>query len=159
MNETTSAPPVRSMQMRIPPPLLALICFAVALGLHMMLPLPRTVFPHHVLGLLLVAAGVGLCGYAAAIFAACETTKNPYGEPAKFVTIPPYTFSRNPMYLGTAVVLLGLAVFFDSPAILLAPIVFAVIIDRMVIPNEEQTMERIFGAEYLAYKDRVRRWL
>jgi protein-S-isoprenylcysteine O-methyltransferase Ste14 len=157
--DETSAPPMQSTRMRIHPPLLALLSFLVTLGLHMLLPLPRTVFPHHVLGLLLAAAGVGLCAYAAAIFAARDTTKNPYGEPAKLVTIPPYTISRNPMYLGLTTVLLGLAAFFDSPIMLLAPIVFAVVIDRVVIPNEEQTMEHIFGAEYLAYKDRVRRWL
>ena len=82
-----------------------------------------------------------------------------YGEPAKFVTVMPYTFTRNPMYVGLTVVLLGLAALFASQAMILAPIIFLVVIDRMVIPREEQTMERLFGAEYLEYKGRVRRWL
>ena len=61
-----------------------------------------------------MAAGAGLSSYAAAIFAARDTTKDPYGEPAALVTLPPYTFTRNPMYLGLTTILLGFAVFFWS---------------------------------------------
>ncbi|HEY6419203.1 MAG TPA: isoprenylcysteine carboxylmethyltransferase family protein [Candidatus Binataceae bacterium] len=160
MDETsTSTRPAEASGLHIHPPLLALLCFAGALALHLMLPTERTVYLHHVLGLLLVAGGVGLSFYAAAIFQARDTTKDPYGEPAKFVTASPYTFTRNPMYVGLTAVLLGFAVFFASPVMILAPIIFAVLIDRMVIPREEQTMERTFGAEYTEYQGRVRRWL
>ncbi|HYB90235.1 MAG TPA: isoprenylcysteine carboxylmethyltransferase family protein, partial [Candidatus Binataceae bacterium] len=88
-----------------------------------------------------------------------ETTKNPYGEPAAFVVQAPYTFTRNPMYLGSAVALLGMAIFFDSIVMLLAPAVFFSVIDRMVIPREEAAMERRFGQQYRDYTARVRRWL
>ena len=54
--------------------------------------------------------------------------------------------------------LFGFAVFFGSIAMLLAPIAFFIIIDRMVIPLEEQNLERLFGTYYLDYKTRVRRW-
>ncbi len=144
---------------RIFPPLLALLCLVGALGLHAIMPEARTVYAHHVLGLIIVAAGTGLCFFAAAIFNARDTTKNPYGEPAEFVTIAPYTFTRNPMYLGITIVLFGFAIFFRAPEMILAPIAFFVVIDRMVIPREEETMERKFGAPYLEYKTRVRRWL
>ena len=63
------------------------------------------------------------------------------------------------MYLGVVTALLGLAIFFGSIAMLLAPAVFFAVIDRMVIPREEETMERLFGQDYVAYKDRVRRWI
>jgi protein-S-isoprenylcysteine O-methyltransferase Ste14 len=144
---------------KIHPPLLALLCLAGALVLHLLIPGARTVYAHHVFGLLLTAGGVGMCFYAAAIFAARDTTKNPWGEPAQFVSIMPYTFTRNPMYVGITTVLLGFAVFFASPVMVLAPIVFFVVIDRMVIPREEQTMERLFGDSYRDYQHRVRRWL
>ena len=97
--------------------------------------------------------------YAAALFAARETTKTPYGNPTSFVVVMPYTFTRNPMYLGLATLLMGFAVFFASFAILLAAVIFFVVIDRAVIPREEQTMEWLFGQQYLDYKTRVRRWL
>src|SRR5208282_1492978 len=71
----------------------------------------------------------------------------------------PYTWTRNPMYLGLATALMGLAIFFGSIAMLLAPAVFFAVIDRMVIPREEETMERLFGNDYVDYKNRVRRWI
>jgi protein-S-isoprenylcysteine O-methyltransferase Ste14 len=158
MNEASTAPS-DAQALRIHPPLLALVCFAAALALHLVMPEPHTVMVHHVVGLLLTTGGVGLAFYAAALFQASDTTKNPYGEPSKFVTPMPYTFTRNPMYLGLTTALIGLAVFFGSVVMLLAPLAFFLVIDRVVIPQEEQTMARKFGAEYLEYKSRVRRWL
>ncbi len=143
----------------IPPPLLALLLLAGGLILHSMSRAPRAVFGHHILGLLLVAGGVGICFFAAALFQARGTTKNPQGEATTFVAEMPYTFTRNPMYLGITLVLFGFAVFFGSIVMLLAPIAFVVIIDRMVIPLEEQNMERLFGPSYTDYRTRVRRWL
>jgi protein-S-isoprenylcysteine O-methyltransferase Ste14 len=144
----------------IHPPLLAAGLLIVGLLLHLTVGSHQHTFPfHQFLGLLFVAVGSGLCCYAAALFAARETTKNPYGEPAAFVLVPPYTFTRNPMYLGFAVALFGFATFFGSPVMLLAPLVFAVVIDRMVIPGEEATMERVYGQGYRDYKGRVARWL
>jgi protein-S-isoprenylcysteine O-methyltransferase Ste14 len=153
------APSTTLTTMKIHPPMLAGALLLVTLALHFMLPEARTVGGEQVIGLLFVAGGAGLSSFAAAIFQARETTKNPYGEPSKFVVQPPYTWTRNPMYLGLVTALLGLAIFFGSIAMLLAPAVFFSVIDRMVIPREEETMERLFGQDYVAYKDRVRRWI
>ena len=143
----------------IPPPLLALLLLAGGLILHSMSHAPRTIFAHHLLGLLLIGGGVGISFYAAALFQARGTTKNPQGEATAFVIEMPYTFTRNPMYLGLTLVLFGFAVFYGSIAMLIAPIAFVVIIDRMVIPLEEQNMERLFGPTYSDYQTRVRRLL
>lgn len=146
--------------LRIHPPSLAGILLLAGLLLHSI-----GGRHHHVVhlqslfGLLLVAGGVGISFYAAALFAGRDTTKNPYGQPSAFVSMMPYTFTRNPMYVGLTTILLGFAVFFGSPVMLAAPAVFIVVIDRMVIPQEEATMERLFGQQYLDYKRRVRRWL
>jgi protein-S-isoprenylcysteine O-methyltransferase Ste14 len=144
---------------KIHPPLLALGLLAATLVLHFMLPEARNVAWHHVIGLVLAAGGVGVSFFAAAIFQARDTTKNPYGEPSAFVVQMPYTFTRNPMYLGLTAALLGCAIFFDSVVMLAAPAVFFAVIDRMVIPREEATLTRVFGQQYLDYQGRVRRWL
>jgi len=154
---TTAIPPVNGL--RIPPPLLALACLAGGLILHLLFSSQREVFAHHVIGLLLVAVGAVLSVYAAGNFDGRRTTKNPEGEATSLVTSAPYTFTRNPMYLGLTIVLFGFAVFFGSIVMLLAPIAFVVIIDRMVIPREEANMERLFGPAYVEYKVRVRRWI
>jgi protein-S-isoprenylcysteine O-methyltransferase Ste14 len=153
------APSTTLTTMKIHPPLLAGVLVLVTLALHFMLPEERIVGWEQVIGLIAVAVGAGLSSFAAAIFQARETTRKPWGEPTKFVVQPPYTWTRNPMYLGLATTLLGLAIFFGSIAMLLAPAIFFAVIDRILIPREEETMERIFGQDYVAYKDRVRRWI
>jgi protein-S-isoprenylcysteine O-methyltransferase Ste14 len=158
MNETETHPQSGGT-LRIYPPVLAGGLLLGALLLHLLGGHHRIVHPHQLLGLLLVAAGVGLSSYAAALFGGRKTTKNPYGHPDAFVTDAPYTFTRNPMYVGLAAILFGFAVFFGSPAMLIAPLLFFLVIDRMLIPEEEENMERIFGEQYLDYKRRVRRWL
>ncbi len=160
MSETTHPFGDNAEGTRIYPPVLAGVLLAAGVLIHLIGGHHhRIVHFHQFAGLLIVAAGVGLSSYAAAIFAARNTTKDPYGEPAALVTLRPYTFTRNPMYLGLTIILLGFAVFFWSAAILLAPIAFYFVIDRLVIPREEQALERIFGITYLDYQRRVRRWV
>ncbi len=159
MNETEMSPQSGGA-FRIYPPVLAGLLLLGVLLLHLLGGHHhRLVHPHQLLGLLLIAGGVGLSSYAAALFSGHATTRNPYGQPTALVGEAPYTFTRNPMYLGLATVLLGFAIFFGSPAMLIAPLVFFLMIDRMLIPEEEAALERLFGEQYLDYKRRVRRWL
>jgi len=144
---------------KIHPPILAGALLLATLALHFMLPEQRVVGLEQVIGLLFVVFGVGMSCFAAAIFQARETTKNPYGEPTAFVVQSPYTWTRNPMYLGLTTALFGLALFFSSIVMLAGPAVFFAVSDRIVIPREEETMERLFGKDYLDYTNRVRRWL
>jgi len=144
---------------KIHPPLLAAGLLLATLALHFILPEERTVGWYQVIGLLVVAAGVGVACFAAAIFQARETTRNPYGEPTAFVAQAPYTWTRNPMYLGVTAALFGLAIFFSSITMLLAPAAFYAVIDRLVIPREEETLERLFGNDFTEYRNRVRRWI
>jgi protein-S-isoprenylcysteine O-methyltransferase Ste14 len=160
MNSTEpQAPSTVLSTTKIHPPILAGALLLVTLALHFMLPEERAVGWEQVIGLLFVVFGVGMSCFAAAIFQARETTRNPYGEPAAFVVQSPYTWTRNPMYLGLTTVLFGLAVFFGSIVMLLGPAVFFAAIDRIVIPREEETMERLFGKDYVDYTSRVRRWI
>ena len=144
--------------LRIHPPLLAGGLLLGTLILHSLFEY-GDVRVHQLLGLLLVAVGALVCSFAAAIFQARDTTRKPWGEPSQFVVERPYTFTRNPMYVGVVAALLGFAIFFGSIVMLLAPVGLFVWLDRMVIPGEEGTMERMFGQRYVDYKTRVRRWL
>ena len=56
-------------------------------------------------------------------------------------------------------VLASHSIFFGSPVMLIAPLLFLFLIDRMLIPQEEARMEELFSEQYLEYKRRVRRWL
>jgi protein-S-isoprenylcysteine O-methyltransferase Ste14 len=160
MNSTEpQAPSTVLTTTKIHPPMLAGALLVITLALHFMLPEERAVGWEQVMGLLFVVFGVGMSSFAAAIFQARETTRNPYGEPAAFVVQAPYTWTRNPMYLGLTTALFGLALFFSSIVMLAGPAVFFAVIDRIVIPREEETMERLFGKDYLDYTNRIRRWI
>ena len=71
----------------------------------------------------------------------------------------PYRFTRNPMYVGLAALTVALGLLLDSwwPIVLLVPVLF--VVRAFVIAPEEQYLERRFGADYVAYTQRVRRWL
>ena len=71
----------------------------------------------------------------------------------------PYWFSRNPIYLAFSVLVLGIACWFNSLWLLGTLAVAVSLMSFVVIPREEQYLERQFGAEYLEYKAKVRRWL
>ena len=71
----------------------------------------------------------------------------------------PYRFSRNPIYLAFSVVVLGLACWVNSLWLLVTLAAAVSIMGLIVIPREEHYLERRFGAAYLAYKTKVRRWL
>ena len=70
-----------------------------------------------------------------------------------------FCFSRNIMYLGMVIMLLGIAIFSGSLIIFLVPVAFFITMNTLVIPHEENDLEQAFGEDYINYKKRVRRWL
>lgn len=75
------------------------------------------------------------------------------------VTTGIYRITRNPMYLGLVLILLGLALYRASPWTMLGPLAFAAYITRFQILPEERALTARFGAAYTAYCTQVRRWL
>ena len=87
------------------------------------------------------------------------TTVRPDRAASTLVIAGPYKISRNPMYLGLALVYLGIAIAGQSvSALILLPVVLA-IIQRRAIEPEEAFLEQRFGANYINYAAKVRRWL
>ena len=112
-------------------------------------------------GLLLMALGFGLAISGFRTLVGNRTTPSPtkIDRAKKLVTTGLYRFSRNPMYLGMVIVLIGLAAVFGNLWLLAGPLAFALYINRFQIKPEEQMMAAKFGADYAAYKSRVRRWI
>ena len=71
----------------------------------------------------------------------------------------PYRFSRNPMYLGMVLMLLGLAAGMGTPPFYLSAIAFFAVMNRIFCPYEEDKLIKAFGEEYRSYAKRVRRWI
>ena len=112
-----------------------------------------------ILGIVIAALGLLLLLLAGRSFTAAGTPIAP-NQPTKALVFDGiYNHTRNPMYLGFTLVLIGLGLIFDELwFIITAPLaMFAV--TKLAIEREEAYLERKFGAEYVAYKGRVRRWV
>ena len=106
-----------------------------------------------------IATGLALIAAALGLFRRAHTRPEPWQASSALVLTGVYGFTRNPMYLGMAVVCLGVAILLSSLAAALSTFLAVLIIDRAVISREEAYLSRRFGQEYLAYRSRVRRWL
>jgi len=137
-----------------------LIPLVSGMVMHLVVPLPflpRTLAVP--LAIPLLAFAIALFSYSVAKFRAAGTPM-PAREPTTaIVRTGPYRLSRNPIYLAFSLFQLGIAIWVNS-VWLLATLVGAVaLIQSVVIPSEEQYLERKFGVQYLDYKASVRRWL
>lgn len=103
--------------------------------------------------------GLGLIVAALGLFRTSGTRAEPWRPATVLVSGGIYRFTRNPMYLGMATACLAIALFFLSLTASLLTLVAIAIIDRTVIAREETYLGRRFGADYVAYCRRVRRWL
>lgn len=111
------------------------------------------------LGVIPVLAGVGIAALSAGRFKNAGTGLLPFEEATTLVTDGFFRFSRNPMYLGMIMMLLGVALLLGSVGALLPVPLFIVIIRYNFVAGEERFMEDSFGQQYLDYKATVRRWI
>ncbi|HEY6155859.1 MAG TPA: isoprenylcysteine carboxylmethyltransferase family protein [Gemmatimonadales bacterium] len=147
---------------RVPPPLIYIGLFLVGYALHRTVPvrLWGDVPPlARLVGWSLVGAGVLLAVGAVVLFRRAGTTPNPTRPTTALVLHGPYRFTRNPMYVGLGLCYLGATLLVNSAWPLVLFPVLIVLVQRWVIAPEEAYLERRFGAEYRAYRARVRRWL
>jgi protein-S-isoprenylcysteine O-methyltransferase Ste14 len=147
-------------KLRIQPPLLLVIHVVLAFGLAWFIPLPLTVPPF------LEAAGFGLAilGFllgAGALIAFRRARQKPNSRDldSGLVTSGIYGYSRNPVYLGFVLLLIGLLL--DSGTywgMLLAPML-VILLNQLVIQPEEEYLARKFGEQFDRYRAKVRRWI
>ena len=78
---------------------------------------------------------------------------------SSLVTSGPFRYSRNPIYLGMLIWLVGLAVLLGSLVAFLVPLLFFVLTNLLLIPREERKMQETFGEQFVSYRQHVRRWL
>lgn len=148
------------MRWLVPPVLVLILALAMAAAARL-LPRPALLPEpwNAVLGWLVIALGLGLMVAAAWLFRQRRTNIHPFGKPDVLITEGVFRLSRNPIYLGLTLVLAGIALLLNALAALPLVIVFFVVADRWYIPVEERLAESAFGAEFDAYRRRVRRWL
>jgi protein-S-isoprenylcysteine O-methyltransferase Ste14 len=113
----------------------------------------------HLAGLPLLAIGIMLLLWCVRDFyVAGKGTLAPWTPPQYLVAVGLYRYSRNPMYIAVVIILLGWALGFRSSTLLIYALIAILAFQLRVLYGEEPWLERRYGAEWQAYKERVPRW-
>jgi len=150
------------LQNRVPPPVLAAACAAAIWGISKIAPGVELSLPWRAaLASPIALIGIYLTTAGFRSFRNAKTTINPLKPEtaSSLVSSGIYRVTRNPMYLGLALILLAWAIYLASPWALIGVAGFVVYIDLLQIRREERVLATLFGPDYERYKASVRRWL
>lgn len=144
----------------IHPPIVAIFYIIVALLLGQFIPalagMSQTM-KNGGLGLTFIGFLFGVGAFIE--FRKAHTTLDPHGSVKALVTDGIYRFTRNPIYLGFVLMVIGFPLAYGTLWGLVAAPFFATTMSRLVIEKEEAYLEKKFKGEYTGYKSRVRRWI
>jgi protein-S-isoprenylcysteine O-methyltransferase Ste14 len=115
--------------------------------------------PSQFVGVGIALAGLVLIFVTLGLFRRFRTRPEPWQPSTTLIRGGIYRLSRNPMYLGMAILSAGVALFFESIAAFVLLAATILVMDRYVIAREEAYLTRRFGSDYDDYRKRVRRWL
>ena len=119
---------------------------------------PQTL-PFILVGLSLIGFGFLLAFNSISRFIKAKTGIVPFSKSTALITEGFYKYTRNPMYVGMNSFLLGLLIILNNPINFIYLVIFFFIVRNLFVIKEEVQMLETFGEEYLAYKNKVRRWL
>ena len=145
---------------RIMPTTYLLIAILAVIAIHFLFPVAMIIPPvWNLVGIIPLVLGVVINLVADGAFHKANTTVKPFEESTALVTDGIFKISRNPMYLGFILVLIGVAVLLRSLSPYVVILAFVILIQAMFIPVEEQMLAEKFGAGWQEYRRNTRRWL
>ena len=123
--------------------------------------MPEITFePYHFLALLVFISGFTLMLICIISFATRgKGTLSPADPTKKLVVTGPYRFSRNPMYVGVMMILIGESIFFQSLSVAIYALFIFISFYIFVVNFEEPRLRAAFAEEYIHYVRHVRRWI
>jgi protein-S-isoprenylcysteine O-methyltransferase Ste14 len=153
---------MKSLELKIPPPAIGLLVAVLMWLASLLLDPPQVSFSIRVgaaLTLFVIGQTISVGGMRS--FRRAKTTMNPFkpDTTSTLVSDGVYRYTRNPMYVGLLITLLGWAAFLWQPWTLVFLPLFVLYITRFQIEPEERVLSSLFGSEYAEYMARVRRWL
>jgi protein-S-isoprenylcysteine O-methyltransferase Ste14 len=154
--------PLATVRVPVPPPAWFFLILLAAVAIDYFIPLQflpdtltvrfATAAPFFVIALL---TGV----WAISTFGRRRTSPDFGATVTALVQEGPYRFSRNPLYLALVLVLAGFSSVLNNLWLAFGVLLLVILLDRLVIAREEHFLSDLFGAEYLSYRQRVRRWI
>jgi protein-S-isoprenylcysteine O-methyltransferase Ste14 len=151
-----------TLELKVPPVAVVLLVALMMWFISLVTPaIELTFFVRVLIGAAFATAGIAVALAGVASFMLANTTVNPTtpNSASSLVDSGIYRFTRNPMYLGLLSILIGWAVFLASPLALTGTVFFVIYINRFQIKPEESALLNVFGAAFLQYQSKVRRWL
>jgi protein-S-isoprenylcysteine O-methyltransferase Ste14 len=156
------AVPYHGLELKVPPVAVGILTAALMRAAAWAVPRLGFTLP----GRPYVAGGVALAGALVAIlgvvsFKRAKTTVNPMKPESSSTLVVSgiYRVTRNPMYLGFLLILLGWGAWLSNALSIALVAAFVLYMDLFQIRPEERALESRFGPEFVAYKGRVRRWV
>ena len=149
-------------ELLVPPPIVMFVTGLLMWLLSVLFPALLLVWLHKpVFGIITGVFGVVVSLMGVLVFKRLRTPTDPRHPTAssKLATSGVYRYSRNPMYLGVLLMLVGWTFMLGNLLSALGPLAFIVYITRLQILPEERWLEKKFGSDFQAYKDKVRRWI
>ena len=142
------------------PPRIAFALLAISIGLWYFSPTYTLLYiPYKLVASVSVIAGFTVMILAWLQFKRSDAAVCPTAKTSQIIMNGMYRYSRNPMYLGMLLMLLGAAFIMGTIPSMLSPAVFFLIIDKIFIPYEEDKLQSSFGDSYNEYMMATRRWL
>ena len=148
------------MKLKIPPPYWLLLTTGLMWLISRYTPQAEILHNLRWLALLPLVTAIGLIAAAASAFRQASTTIHPQHPEQTRVVVDSgvFGFSRNPIYLGMALILVAWALWLAAPFAWLGVLLFVVVITRWQIVPEEEILLNKFGEPYRLYCQKVRRW-
>jgi len=153
---------MKLLENKIPPPVLAVLFGLAMWGVSFVTPAVEIgSMVSFIISLVVLVLGVFFCLAGVFSFRKAKTTVNPLNPESatSLVSSGIYKVSRNPMYVGFALILLAWALYLASPVAVVGVLGFVFIINRLQIEPEERALLKLFGSEFDDYQSIVRRWL
>ena len=145
---------------QILPPTYLLFALVLMALLHLLIPLVRFVpTPWNLLGIIPLACGIALNLLADRAFHQVETTVKPFEASSALLTTGVFRISRNPMYLGYMLILIGVGLLLRSLTPFVVIPVSGLLMDRVFVQVEEQMLQETFASMWQSYAGQVRRWI
>lgn len=142
------------------PPLIFIAFLGVGVILHNIFPLHFIHGPlRNIVGVIFLAYSVLVSGLAILRMRRAGTNIDVRKPSTTIVSDGIYRFTRNPMYLSMALLMIAISVLISNIWILILTPAFIIVIHKGVIEREERYLEGKFGTDYTSYKKRTRPWL
>ncbi len=144
------------------PPIITIGSILAAWLVHIFVPIDWLYSIHGLiwpLGVVMIIAALSIDVWAFKTFDAASTTIMPNKAVKNLVTHGPFAWSRNPIYVGNVVLIVGIALVSANSWMLLAAAEAAVLIEKLAILREEAHIKANFEQEWSAYSAKVRRWI